>query len=114
MNEKAIRNAELELRRGILTLSVLSQLQTPQYGYSLLQVLTEHGLEIDQNTLYPLLRRLEQQGFLDSDWSVEGSRPRRYYVLNPQGTEALQVMLDRWQQLVVTMNGLLPSQEELK
>ncbi len=114
MNEKAIRNAELELRRGILTLSVLSQLQTRQYGYSLLQALTDHGLEIDQNTLYPLLRRLEQQGFLDSDWSVAESRPRRYYVLNQQGKEALQIMLDQWQQLVATMERLLPMKEELQ
>ncbi len=112
MNSKAMRNAELELRRGVLTLSVLSQLRTPQYGYSLLQALTKQGMEIDQNTLYPLLRRLEQQGFLDSDWSLEESRPRRYYVLNAQGTAALQTLRGQWQQLVQTVDRLMDSKEE--
>lgn len=107
MEDKALRNAHSEMRRGMLTLSVLSQLQEPQYGYSLLQSLTDAGLEVEQNTLYPLLRRLEQQGFLDSDWSVEDSRPRRYYVLNTEGKEALTQLSDHWRSMVDVMNTLL-------
>lgn len=107
MNVKALRNAELEMRRGVLTLSVLSQLKSPHYGYLLLQVLESQGMEIDQNTLYPLLRRLEQQGFLDSNWSVEESRPRRYYVLTEQGKEALTELSRQWQNMVEVMAGLL-------
>lgn len=107
MNTKALRNAELELRRGLLTLSVLSQLQKPHYGYSLLQVLDKKGMDIDQNTLYPMLRRLEEQGFLNSNWSVEESRPRKYYVLNEQGKEALAELKRQWHVLAKAMNGLL-------
>lgn len=107
MNKKALRNAELELRRGLLTLSVLSQLQKPHYGYLLLQVINSKGMDIDQNTLYPLLRRLEEQGFLDSNWSVEESRPRKYYVLNEHGKEAFAELKRQWHVLAKIMNGLL-------
>ena len=71
----------LELRRGILVLATLSQLDEAKYGYSLMQELADQGLEIEQGTLYPLLRRLEYQELLESEWNVEGSRPRRYYHL---------------------------------
>jgi len=97
----------LELRRGTLVLSVLSQLEQPQYGYSLMECLAGKGLEIDQGTLYPLLRRLESQGLLDSQWSVAESRPRRYYVLNADGRSVLAVMAAEWQQLVQVMQRLL-------
>lgn len=102
-----IDNLVLELRRGTLVLSVLSQLEQPQYGYSLMECLADKGLEIDQGTLYPLLRRLESQGLLDSQWSVEESRPRRYYVLNADGRSVLAVMAAEWQQLVQVMQRLL-------
>ena len=69
-------NTTNELRRGVIVLAVLSQLDQEQYGYSLLKLLSEKGLEVDQGTLYPLLRRLESQGLLSSDWNTEGSRPR--------------------------------------
>ena len=82
---KIYDSAVMELRRGTLILSVLSQLETPAYGYSLVQLLASKNLAIDQSTLYPLLRRLEKQGLLDSDWSVEESRPRKYYVLSDKG-----------------------------
>lgn len=102
-----IDNLVLELRRGTLVLSVLSQLEQPQYGYSLMECLADRGLTIDQGTLYPLLRRLESQGLLDSQWSVEESRPRRYYVLNADGRSVLAVMAAEWQQLVQVMQRLL-------
>lgn len=101
-------NFALELRRGALVLAVLSQLGTAQYGYSLKQALAERGLDINEGTLYPLLRRLEEQGLLASDWVVvDGKRPRRYYRLNQTGTTFLSNLTQEWQDLVSTVNGLL-------
>ena len=80
-----VENVVQELRRGALILAALSQLDDEKYGYALINQLEERGLEIDQGTLYPLLRRLEAQGLLDSKWNVEGARPRRYYVINKTG-----------------------------
>ena len=100
-----------ELRRGILVLAALSQLGDAQYGYSLKQRLSERGLEIDQGTLYPLLRRLEKQGLLNSEWDVEGSRPRRYYVLSPTGVQVVQRLSDVWHDLGKVLDSLLTSEE---
>lgn len=97
----------MELRRGTVVLSVLSQLGESQYGYALMQRLADKGMEIDQGTLYPLLRRLEAQGLLDSEWSVETSRPRRYYVRSEQGNRILETMIEEWQSLVHVVNNLL-------
>ena len=77
----------LELRRGTLTLSVLSQMKEPKYGYALVQSLEEKGVFIDPNTLYPLLRRLEGQGLLESKWETGGTKPRKYYRRTEYGTE---------------------------
>ncbi len=96
-----------ELRRGVLVLAVLSQLEQNKYGYALMGDLSERGLEIDQGTLYPLLRRLESQGLLQSEWSVEGSRPRRYYVLSAEGTRLLDMLKTEWRNLTNMMEGLL-------
>jgi DNA-binding PadR family transcriptional regulator len=97
----------LELRRGVIILAVLSQLKEDEYGYSLMSNLTEKGLEIDQGTLYPLLRRLESRGLLVSDWRVEESRPRRYYRISPQGAELLPMLIEEWNRLTEVMKGLL-------
>ena len=99
----------LELRRGMLILAVLSQLEHEEYGYSLLTRLSEGGLEIDQGTLYPLMRRLESQGLLESDWRIAEARPRRYYKLSPQGRQALAALTDEWRRLNQVMEGLLGS-----
>ena len=100
-----------EFRRGALILAVLSQLKEARYGYALIGQLAKQGLDIEQGTLYPLLRRLEEQGLLQSEWNVEGSHPRRYYVISPMGRELLQVLIDDWQQLNVVMGGLLSENE---
>ena len=105
--DKNYESAVLELRRGTLVLSVLSQLKTPAYGYSLVQQLASRDMVIDQSTLYPLLRRLEKQGLLDSDWSVEESRPRKYYVLSEKGHEFLVKLAIEWEKIVETMQELL-------
>ena len=97
----------LELRRGILVLATLSQLDEAKYGYSLIQELGAQGLDIEQGTLYPLLRRLEEQGLLLSEWNVEGSRPRRYYRLSTAGTDVLRSLAIEWYELVGIMNELL-------
>jgi len=97
----------LELRRGILVLATLSQLKEARYGYALIQELGAHGLEIEQGTLYPLLRRLEEQGLLLSDWDTEGSRPRRYYRLSPEGSEILAGLTVEWYGLAGIMDEIL-------
>jgi len=97
----------LELRRGTLILSVLSQLGTPQYGYSLVQKLEENGIQIDVGTLYPLLRRLEKQGILESSWELADTRPRRYYFLSNTGKEVYSRMCDEWHKMVASMNNLI-------
>jgi PadR family transcriptional regulator, regulatory protein PadR len=102
-----IENVVQELRRGALILAALSQLDDEKYGYALINQLEEHGLEIDQGTLYPLLRRLESQGLLDSKWNVEGSRPRRYYVINKTGKAVLKNLTMEWRSLARSMEKLL-------
>lgn len=98
---------ELELRRGALIIAVLSQLHEEQYGYSLKKNLSERGLEIEEGTLYPLLRRLETQKLLDSKWRIEEGRPRRYYVLNTHGAHVLKELQVSWRNLVRTMDRML-------
>jgi PadR family transcriptional regulator PadR len=108
INKSSTLNLDTELRRGALVLAVLSQMRTAQYGYSLRQALAEQGMPIEEGTLYPLLRRLEEQGLLASDWRIEdGNPPRRYYELNSKGTRLLADLTVHWQALVVTMNRLL-------
>ena len=109
MDREAIyENLALELRRGVLVLAVLSQMRQEQYGYSLKQILDEHGLQINEGTLYPLLRRLESQGLLTSDWRVQdGSRPRRYYRLSAAGKELLEHLTAEWEALGGAMDRLL-------
>jgi DNA-binding PadR family transcriptional regulator len=96
-----------ELRRGMIVLAVLSQLGEQQYGYSLMKRLSDQGLELDQGTLYPLLRRLESQGLVSSDWKIEGSRPRRYYVISPEGQEILPRLRKEWIKIVNMMERML-------
>jgi PadR family transcriptional regulator PadR len=97
----------VELRRGIVALAALSALRTPTYGYSLQQRLAEQGFDIDQGTLYPLLRRLDEQGLLESDWSIDEGRPRKYYRLSAQGTEVLASLTDQWGRMVKVVDGLI-------
>ncbi len=105
--ETPLPKLELELRRGALVLAVLSQLRQVQYGYSLRQALAARGMAIEEGTLYPLLRRLESQGVLDSEWRIEDGPPRRYYRLNDAGEALLAELTASWNTLVGTMAGLL-------
>lgn len=101
-----------ELRRGVIILAVLSQLHEEQYGYSLMKILEEQGMQIDQGTLYPLLRRMEDQKLLESNWRVESSRPRRYYILSNFGNKVLQEMTIEWLRIKTTVDRLLNSEKE--
>lgn len=100
-------NLKLELRRGCLTLAVLTQLRNEQYGYTLRKALAEDGLEIDEGTLYPLLRRLESQGLLVSQWREEDKRNKRFYRLSPQGEQTLNQLLSEWQRINTSLSKIL-------
>ncbi|MGW0807742.1 PadR family transcriptional regulator [Nonomuraea sp. NPDC002799] len=102
---------ELELRRGVVVLAALSQLHTARYGYELRQSLAESGMTIEEGTLYPLLRRLESQGVLTSEWRTDGGAPRRYYVLSTEGRELYQRLTVAWRGLNDTMDRLLKDGE---
>jgi PadR family transcriptional regulator, regulatory protein PadR len=106
-NTESFENVVLELRRGVIVLAALSQLGTEQYGYSLLKQLSDLGLEVDQGTLYPLLRRLEAQGVLESVWKLEESRPRRYYVVSAEGKKLLPKLKKEWTGIVSVMDRML-------
>lgn len=105
--QNILDNLFQELRRGTLVLCVLSQLKVPQYGYSLIQNLSEHNIEIEQNTLYPLLRRLDKLGLLSSEWIVEDSRPRRYYTLSETGQSVFIALRKEWLQMNQSIEALI-------
>ena len=90
--DAVVDNILQELRRGAIILAVIGHLREDKYGYSILKELAELGMEIDQGTLYPLLRRLETQGLLESRWKLEEARPRRYYVISAAGRSALPLL----------------------
>jgi PadR family transcriptional regulator PadR len=106
MTDPNLDKLNLELRRGVITLAVLSQLDCEQYGYSLIKRLADLGLDVEQGTLYPLLRRLADQGLLENDWRVEGSRPRRYYWISEQGKQLLPTLKLEWDSLVNAMERI--------
>jgi DNA-binding PadR family transcriptional regulator len=103
----AYRKLELELRRGVVVLATLSQLRVPRYGYELRQALADKDMAIEEGTLYPLLRRLEAQGLLSSEWKIQDGPPRRYYALNADGHALLQQLTDSWKAMNATMHRLL-------
>ena len=103
----AFGKLELELRRGVVVLATLSQLRAPRYGSELRQALAEKGLAIEDGTLYPLLRRLDTQGVLKSEWKIEDGPPRRYYALNGEGRKLLKKLADSWRGMNDAMDRLL-------
>ena len=101
-------NLTLELRRGLIVLAILARLEEERYGYALREELLDQGLEVPEGTLYPLLRRLESQGLLESHWQTGEGRPRRYYKTSPRGRKALEAMSREWRSLVGVLERLLP------
>ena len=108
---EAADKLEQELRRGVVVLAVLSQLREDQYGYSLRQALAERGMPIEEGTLYPLLRRLEAQGLLESAWRIEDGPPRRYYRLSRAGGRLFGELTTSWRELNQVMDRLLDEGE---
>jgi len=106
MNLSDFEHLRLELRRGCLVLAVLAKLRSEYHGYALVKALREGGLEIDENTLYPLLRRLEDQKLLVSDWRVEDKRNKRFYRLSEDGRSVLAWLLEEWRTLNAALEKL--------
>ena len=101
----------MELRRGSLVLCVLSCTKEPKYGYALVQSLCEKGVQTDPNTLYPLLRRLENQGLLESKWETSGTKPRKYYQRTEFGTKIYRQLKAYWENLSTEMEQLLKEED---
>ena len=107
MGADHIESLRLELRRGCLIIAVLAQLRTEHYGYTLRKDLANRGLDIDEGTLYPLLRRLETQGLLVSEWRDEDKRNKRFYRLSPVGKSVLKELLAEWQTINTSVNRIV-------
>lgn len=90
---------EAELRRGAVQLVMLILLESPRYGYDLVRQLSEAGFDVEEGTLYPILRRLEQQGLLSSSWNTDGARPRKYYELSETGRRRKEELVDAWRRV---------------
>ena len=102
-----VEKLRLELRRGTLPLAVLAQLREEHYGYSLRKELNAQGLDIDEGTLYPLIRRLDKQGLLESEWRQDDARRKRYYRLSLLGAEVLEALVVEWRGLNACIDRIL-------
>ena len=107
MNTEVLENLRLELRRGCLILAVLAELRSERYGYTLRKALADQGMEIDEGTLYPLLRRLENQGLLVSEWREEDKRNKRFYRLSADGKLILKQLAAEWKNINASLDGIL-------
>jgi PadR family transcriptional regulator, regulatory protein PadR len=107
MNASVLENLRLELRRGCLILAVLAELRSERYGYTLRKALADQGLDIDEGTLYPLLRRLESQGLLVSEWREEDKRNKRFYRLSADGKPLLKQLAAEWKSINASLNEIL-------
>jgi PadR family transcriptional regulator PadR len=113
LTENLFENLRLELRRGCLTLAVLAQLRQERYGYTLRKALADDGLVIDESTLYPLLRRLESQGLLSSEWREEDKRNKRFYRLNVDGELIFTQLLAEWQAINASISATINANPNL-
>jgi PadR family transcriptional regulator PadR len=111
LNTDIFENLRLELRRGCLILGVLAALRTERYGYTLRKSLADLGMDIEEGTLYPLLRRLESQGLLVSEWREQDKRQKRFYLLSNDGTQILDRLLAEWQSMNASLNEILKAPE---
>lgn len=107
MSPDLFENLRLELRRGCVIVAVLAALRSEQYGYTLRKSLSERGMDIDEGTLYPLLRRLETQGMLTSEWREEDKRNKRFYRLSADGRQVLKQLLVEWESIDSSLQGIL-------
>ena len=107
MSSDQFPSLRLELRRGCLVMAVLAQLRSEHYGYTLKKELAERGMDIDEGTLYPLLRRLESQGLLVSEWREEDKRNKRFYLLSAEGKRVLKELLAEWHTINASVNRIV-------
>lgn len=110
--EDQLDKMKQELRRGVITLATLSQLDEAKYGYALVTQLKDKGFPIEANTLYPLLRRLEKQGLLKSSWDTTEARPRKYYYLSDSGKVVLKLLTEDWSEITNNLQTLLKGEED--
>lgn len=106
MDDDLIAGHLQELRRGTVVLACLTTLAQPRYGYALLETLAQAGFAVDGNTLYPLLRRLEKQGLLTSEWNTDEARPRKFYRVSPDGARVLDQLMTEWRTLDKAIGAL--------
>jgi len=111
-DDDLLQNLIIDLRRGTLVLAVLSCLKKTKYGYALLQDMVNQGIYIEANTLYPLLRRLETQGLLKSEWDTGESRPRKYYTLSKKGKTLHEMLKEEWFKMTLEMEKFLKEKDE--
>jgi PadR family transcriptional regulator PadR len=107
LNIDLFNNLRLELRRGLLIVAVLAQLRKEHYGYSLRTDLAALGMEMDEGTLYPLLRRLESQGLLESEWREENNRQKRFYKLSRDGRQILKLLLTELEKINASLTRII-------
>jgi len=111
--EDPLAGLRSELRRGVLVMAVLSRLRTEHYGYSLRKDLGDYGLNIEESTLYPLIRRLEKQGLLESEWREEGGRRKRFYRLSPMGETTLRHLQEEWEDVSSALERIMGTESAL-
>ena len=109
--DEVVSGLVLELRRGTLILLVLSQMKEPTYGYNLVKKLNDRAIPMDANTLYPLMRRLEGQGLLKSQWDTGEGKPRKYYQITPDGQEVLEKTKQYWDKFSMNVNAMLEGEQ---
>jgi DNA-binding PadR family transcriptional regulator len=110
--ENVFAGLQQELRRGSVVLSVLALLKVPRYGYALTEALDKKGMRIEPGTLYPLMRRLEKQGLLQSQWETSGTKPRKYYVQSAEGTKVYNRLCAEWAEMKRAIDALIVEEEQ--
>ena len=111
-NDALVQAQFQEIRRGSIVIAVLSLMRLPQYGYALLEELNGAGIEVEANTLYPLLRRLEKQGWLAAEWTTDEARPRKYYRTSDEGKRALAMLINEWRSVSTHLLALVDGRSE--
>jgi PadR family transcriptional regulator, regulatory protein PadR len=107
MNNEIFQNLKLELRRGFLVIAVLAKTRKEQYGYTLRKSLNELGIDIEESSLYPMLRRLEIQGLLISKWREEDKRKKRFYQISTEGELILNQLTAEWKSINSSLEGII-------
>ncbi len=113
-HDEIVSGLVLEFRRGSLIILVLSQLKEPMYGYNLVKRLQDNGISIEANTLYPLMRRLESQGLLKSEWETSETKPRKYYSITADGQIVLDKAVKHWREFSKNIDKLLGDSQDEK